>query len=256
MNPTPDPQPDVIDDFRGPELDAELWVAHYLPQWTTPDRSAARYDLTPNGLRLRIDADQPHWREEDAPMRVSNLQTATFSGPLGSQRGTHLHRPDGLEVRTVVPDRSLWAPAAGRVEVDALAAIAPGAMLAVWLVGVESDRPEDSGEICVFEIDAETVSTDGCRARIGVKAHHDPRLHTDMAEVDVLGDATVPRAWGVTWDAHRVRVDVDGVLLRTVEQVLDYPVQLMISLFEVAPVAEPGRYPLTADIRAVRGWGR
>ena len=74
-------EPAFEEDFSGPELDPGRWVAHYLPQWTTPERSAARFELTPGGLRLRIDADQPAWRVEDGGMRVSNLQTGTFSGP-------------------------------------------------------------------------------------------------------------------------------------------------------------------------------
>ena len=40
------------DDFDGPELDETRWVPHYLPQWTTPDRSAARYELHPGFVRL------------------------------------------------------------------------------------------------------------------------------------------------------------------------------------------------------------
>ncbi len=35
------------EDFDGSALDDSRWVPHYLPQWTTPDRSAARYDLRP-----------------------------------------------------------------------------------------------------------------------------------------------------------------------------------------------------------------
>ena len=56
----------LLASFSGAELDPRRWVAHYLPQWTTPDRSAARYELEPGVLRLRIDADQPEWRVEDA----------------------------------------------------------------------------------------------------------------------------------------------------------------------------------------------
>ncbi len=119
LGPMPDPPrraPDIEDDFTG-GLRPELWIPHYLPHWTTPDRSAARYDLTDQGIRLRIDRDQPDWRREDAPLRVSNLQTGNYSGARGSSRGTHRHREDGLVVRTPSPTRLLWAPASGRVDV-------------------------------------------------------------------------------------------------------------------------------------------
>src|SRR3712207_4763020 len=92
------------EDFAGPELDPGRWIAHYLPHWTTPERSAARYDLHPGMLRLRIDADQPAWRAEDGEMRVSNLQTGTFSGPAGSRIGQHRHRGD-LTVTSPQPTR-------------------------------------------------------------------------------------------------------------------------------------------------------
>ena len=111
FGPLPDPParaPDIEDDFAdGPRSD--LWIPHYLPHWTTPDRSAARFDTTSDGLRLRIDADQPDWRPEDAPLRVSNLQTGNYSGDPGSSRGTHRHREDELTVRTASPTQRLWA---------------------------------------------------------------------------------------------------------------------------------------------------
>jgi hypothetical protein len=63
------------DEFSGGGLDPDRWVDHYLPHWTTAERSAARYVLDGDGLRLLIEADQPAWRAEDGRMRVSNLQT-------------------------------------------------------------------------------------------------------------------------------------------------------------------------------------
>ena len=131
---------------------------------------------------MRIDVDQLDWRPEDAPLRVSNLQTGTFSGALGSTRGTHRHRADGLVVRTPTPTRLLWAPSAGRLDITVSATTDAGCMLAVWLVGTEHQSPQQAGEICVFEIDADGIGRDESRARCGVKAHDDPRLTTDMAE--------------------------------------------------------------------------
>src|SRR3954451_19695415 len=46
------------DDFTGDRLDSSRWIPHYLPHWTTEERSAARFDLGDNGLRLLIEADQ------------------------------------------------------------------------------------------------------------------------------------------------------------------------------------------------------
>lgn len=148
--------PDLEDDFSAP-LSSDLWVDHYLPHWTTPDRSAARYDLTGTGLRLRIERDQLDWRAEDAPLRVSNLQTGTFSGKAGSRRGTHRYREDGLTVRTPTATKLLWVPSAGRVDITVSASRDPGCMLAAWLVGTEHLSERHAGEVCVFEIDAYAI---------------------------------------------------------------------------------------------------
>ncbi len=246
----PDRVPDVEDDFSGPPR-ADLWVAHYLPHWTTPDRSAARYEVVPAGLDLRIEDDQPDWRAEDAPLRVSNLQSGTFSGDLGSRCGTHRHRPDGLVVRTPTPTRLLWAPSAGRVEITVSASRGQGCMVAAWLVGTEHQDAEHAGEICVFEIDAAAIGPTS-RARAGIKAHGDPLLVTDMAEVEIPLDASRPHTWAVIWGEGETVIGCEGVILRRVQQAPDYPLFMMLDLFETGP--RVGTYPKTATLHRLRGW--
>ena len=250
LTPTPSRSPDFTDDFQD-GLDAEKWIAHYLPQWTVPERSEARYRVVESGLELRIDSDQLDWREEDAPMRVSNLQTAVFSGAAGSTRGTHRHRPDGLEVRTAMPTRLLFAPSRGRIDLTVAASTDQGCMLAAWLVGTEHLSETDSGEICIFEIDADAVST-VTRARTGIKAHHDPRLMTDMAEVVLPFDASAPHTWTVIWGDGETTIGCEGRVLRRMPEAPDYPLMLLIDLFEVG--APSGAYPKTAVISEVRAW--
>jgi hypothetical protein len=241
------------EDFAGPGLDAGRWVDHYLPHWTTPDRSRARYDLPAGGgLRLRIDADQLDWRPEDAPLRVSHVQTAVFSGPAGSTRGTHRHRPDGLVVRTETPQRLLWAPRSGQVDVTVTAGRDRGCMLAVWLVGTEHLAADDSGEVCVFEIDADAVSASATRARVGIKAHHDPRLTDDMIEVVVPVGAGQAHTWSARWDAAGVVVSCEGEAVFTSPQVLDYPMQLMVDLWEIGPRDGADAYPKVALVHSIR----
>ena len=97
------------DAFTSKRLDTAHWIPHYLPHWTSPERSRARYDFVDGALRLRIDADQPAWREADSGLRVSNLQTGSWSGVLGSTLGQHRHVE---ELRVVSPqlDRRLYTP--------------------------------------------------------------------------------------------------------------------------------------------------
>ncbi len=250
-------QPTFADDFTGPTLDPGRWVDHYLPHWTTPERSAARYDLDADGLRLRIDADQPAWLPEDGHLRVSNLQTGTWSGPVGSLLGQHRDRP-WRRVRTAQSTRRPWTPTYGSVEVTASASPDPACMLGIWLVGFEADSPGHSGEICLAELFGDAVGPDGSVVRLGIKAHHDPHLVTDMTDVALPIDAKQAHTYAADWDGTGVQFLVDGAVVKEVDQHLDYPVQLMIDLFELPRGEErpPGEYPRTAHVRSVRGFAR
>jgi hypothetical protein len=246
----PSRAPVFVDDFsRG--VAPLKWVDHYLPHWTVPERSAARYATTSSGLELRIESDQLDWREEDAPLRVSNLQTAVFSGAVGSSRGTHRHRPDGLEVRTSTPQRLLFTPSEGRIDLTVAASTDQSCMLAAWLVGTEHLSDADSGEICIFEIDADAVAS-STRVRMGIKAHQDPRLTTDMAEITLSFDASALHTWTVIWGGGETTIGCEGRVLRRIPQAPDYPMMLLIDLFEIGPPA--GRYPKTALVSQVSAW--
>ncbi|WP_235493548.1 hypothetical protein [Leifsonia sp. Leaf336] len=199
---------------------------------------------------MRIDVDQPDWRVEDAPLRVSNLQTGVFSGPVGSPVGTHRHRVD-LDVRTETPRRLLFTPSRGRVEITVSASRDTNCMVAAWLVGTEHRSPAESGEICIFEIDAVAVGKTTV-VRTGVKAHHDPDLTTDMIDVTVPVDACSPHTWTVIWGDGETIIGCEGRALRRVAQAPDYPLFLMIDLFEIGPPG--GDYPKTATIHRVRAW--
>ncbi|WP_290808088.1 hypothetical protein [Herbiconiux sp.] len=252
----PTREPDVRDDFTSTTLRDDLWIGHYLPHWTTPERSLARYELTGEpGIRLLIEEDQPDWREEDAPLRVSNLQTGVFSGPVGSERGTQRHRLDGLTVRTETPERLLWAPSSGRIDLTVSASVDEGCMLAAWLVGAENLSALHSGEICLFEIDAAAIGRTQTRARCGIKAHGDDSLVTDMTEVAIPVNAAQPHTWSVIWGPEGMLIGCEGVVVTRSSQAPDYPMLLMLDLFEIGPRSTtPGAYPKAARIHSLRGW--
>ncbi len=242
--------------FEGPALSEERWLDHYLPQWTTPERSAARYDLTEEGLTLRIDVDQPAWRDEDGELRVSNLQTGSSSGPVGSEVGQHRHC-EGLTVRTPQPARRLYTPTGGLAEAELRAGTDPTCMLAFWLIGFE-ERPEDSGELCVAELFGDAVAGPRARVNVGIKAHHDPRLYDDMATVELDLDGTEWHRYSVAWSRDESSFYVDDQLVRSCPQGMSYPMQLMVDLFEFPTSADrdPAAYPKRGWVRSVRGWSR
>jgi hypothetical protein len=242
------------EDFQDAELDTGRWVAHYLPQWTTPERSAARFDLEPGLLRLRIDADQPAWRVEDGEMRVSNLQTGTSSGPLGSPIGPDRHRPD-VTVQTPQPVRPLYTPSSGLAEAVLRAHPDPSCMLAFWLVGF-AGVPEQSGELCVCELFGHRIGTHRSGVNIGVKAKQAQGLRDEVEEVVLDLDAYDWHTYSVAWTPERARFYVDDRLVRTVEQGLNYPQLLLVDLFEFPNGSErpPAAYPKIGEVAAVRGY--
>ena len=225
-------EPVFADDFTGPGLDEARWLPHYLPHWTTPDRSAARYRTGPGGLELRIEADQPAWRPEDAPLRVSNLQTGTFSGPLGSPR-RHAPPPPRPAGPDAAPDPAAVDAVVRGGRGDHGGDRGPGVPARVLARGPRGALAARLGR----DLRRRAVRARGragrLDVRLGVKAHHDPRLTTDMVDLRLDLDATEEHRYAAEWDARRVRFFVDDVLVRTVEQGLDYPLAVMVDLFEL-----------------------
>lgn len=249
----------VVDEsFAGSSLAADRWLPHYLPQWSTPERSAARYSLGPEGLALRIDHDQPAWSPEfDGELRVSNLQTGVRSGAIGSGEGQHPFRP-GLVVRTAQPERRLWLPHHGLIEVRLRPSTHPRALTALWLIGFEH-VPEQSGELCIVELFGRDIAVDGS-ARVGLGLHPfgDPALRDDFVQVEVAGDARDWRTYSVEWMPGAARFFIDDELVAEADQSPDYPLQLMLNLYELpdGTPRDPAEYPLEAGVQWVREWRR
>ncbi len=238
-----------FDDLTGVE---ERWIPHYLPQWSSRERSRARWRLGQDGLHLLIDADQEPWAPEwDGRIRVSNFQTGVRSGPIGSPDGQHRFRPD-LVVREEQPERWTWTPHLGRIEVRAAANPDPGTMVGLWLIGVERRR-EESGELCLLEIFGSEIGPERGLVGMGIHPFADPGLTDDFEKVEVSGDLTEMHDYAVEWERGRATFSVDGRVVKTSAQSPDYPMQLMLDVFEFEPDPD-GRYPKEFVVERVRGW--
>lgn len=234
---------DLDERFGEGVLDEKVWWPHYLPHWSSRERTAARYCIAPDALELFIDADTAPWSPEfDGDNRVSHVQTGQFAGVRGSAIGQHRFR-DGLVVREEQPERRLHLPRFGVIEVRMAAVRHPDAMVAFWPIGFE-DRPEDSGEICIAEIFGSEIDDEGGWVGVGIKRQHDPRLRDDFEKVRVEGDLTEMHDYAVEWTPDAVRFFIDHRWVKTVHQAIDYPVQLMLDLYEL-PRAD-GTRDLTA----------
>ncbi|SEG99491.1 Glycosyl hydrolases family 16 [Nonomuraea solani] len=238
------------DTFDGDHIDETKWIAHYLPQWTTPGRSAARHQVGGGLLRLRIEEDQPRWSPElEGGLRVSSLQTGVFSGPAGSSIGQHGRGSDAV-VRSPQRPVRLYTPHYGLIEMRARATDDPHSMVALWMIGFE-DSPERSAEICVAEIFGRDVGEDSARVGMGVHPFGDPRVTDDFTVETLPIDAREFHVYAADWSPGQVSFFVDGEHVRTVHQAPDYPMQLMLDIYEFEP---HGPYPKEFTVDYVRGY--
>jgi hypothetical protein len=234
--------------FPGTELDREVWFPHYLPHWSSRAEAAATYDVRDGELHLTIPSEQPLWCPglHEPPLRVSCVQT-------GSAPGQQPFR-EGLVVREEHPPFRGYLPRYARVEVRMRGVVDAGSMVAFWMSGIE-DRPEHSGEICVAEIFGDALGSGSAAVGMGIKGFGDPRLREEFEAPRLDLDVAGFHDYAVDWTPGALAFSVDGVVVRTLAQAPDYPVQLMIGVFDF-PDRAAGRAPGFVPelvVSAVRG---
>jgi Glycosyl hydrolases family 16 len=243
------------DDFDEGTLDRERWFPYYLPHWSRLERTAARFGLANSALRLFIADDQAPWCPEfDDGVKVSNLQTGHFSGPMGGQIGQHRFR-DGLTVRHALPELRLFLPRYCRLEMKARTRLNPWNLAALWLIGFE-DAPDRSGEITVFEAFGHNVAEEGARIGRGIKRIHDPNLYDDLDEGFLPIDIEAWHTYAMDWTPSGVDFLVDGEVVTSTTQSPDYSMQLMLNFYDL-----PDDRPRTAardawlEVDFIRAYG-
>ena len=218
--------------FDGDALDTDVWFPYYLPHWGSRSGSEATWAVDDEGLHLRIPADQPTWNPDlhAEPLRVSCLQSGSFAGPAGSGIGQQPFR-DGLVVREEQPTFWGYTPRYGHLEVTMRGVVTRRSMVAFWLSGIE-DLPERSGEICVAEIFGDAIHDGVTEVGMGVKAFRDPALRQQFATEPLAIDVADLHTYGVDWAPGSLAFSVDGRTVRRLDQSPDYPVQLMLGVFD------------------------
>jgi hypothetical protein len=229
---------DFLDHFAGADLDRSVWIPHYLPQWSSRAASAATYAVHDSCLHLTIPEHQALWCPDDhAPLRVSAVQSGVFSGPVGSSVG---QQPpwEGAVVREAQGAHWGWTPRHGLLEVRARMELSPRSMAAWWLVGLE-DEPDRCGELCVFEVFGDTVTSESAAVGMGVHAFRDPALTEDFAAPVLHLDVAQFHTYAVEWTTDRAVFLVDDEPVRTIPQAPAYPMQSMIAVFDFPDRAGP-----------------
>ena len=79
----------IDEQFAGPPLDPDIWVASYLPAWSSYAEAAATYEVTPSGLWLSIPPEQGLWCPDRhvPPLRVSAVQLELVRSGSRSAKG-------------------------------------------------------------------------------------------------------------------------------------------------------------------------
>jgi hypothetical protein len=239
------------DGFDRGALDPTRWLAAYLPQWSSRAQSAPRYAFEDGRLVLEIAEDQQPWCPRwDGATRVSSIQTGVHSGPVGSPIGQSRFRSDLVVTEAQEPAR-LYTPHHGRIETRATASADPETMVALWMIGFE-DEQERSGEICLCEIFGRDVGPGSTRVGMGIHPFGDPGLVDDFEQVKLAIDATEPHTYAAEWTAAGVDFLVDDRVVKRTAQSPDYPMQLMLGIYEFTPTT--GGYPKRFVVERVRGY--
>ena len=139
-----------------------------------------------------------------------------------------------------------YTPHYGHVDVRMRGVITARSMFAFWMSGIE-DLPQRSGEICVAEIFGEAVCDGHADVGIGVHRFRDPALVEEFSTDALAIDVAQFHTYGVDWRRGSLTFTVDGEVVRRLDQAPDYPMQLMIGVFDFpgratddeAPVAVP-----------------
>lgn len=243
------------EEFDGDQLDLDVWSPYYLPHWSSREQSAATYTVGGGELRLSIPPRQAVWCPDlhDEPLRVSCIQSGNWSGPAGSPLGPQPFK-DGLLVREEQTAHWGYTPHFGRVEIEMRGLITPGSMFALWLSGIE-DQPHRSGEICVAEIFGAGVADGVAQIGMGVHEFRDPSLREEFAAEPLRLDPAEFHTYAVDWRPGSLSFSVDGSRVRSLDQSPDYPMQLMIGVFDFPAKATEVDVAAVPEmvIRAVRG---
>ena len=228
----------------------------YLAHWSSRAKSAATWSIQDSELHLTIPPGQPLWCADlhEEPLRVSCIQSASFSGPAGSPMGPQPFR-DGLLVQEAQPTLWGYTPSKATSRYGCEPGIDAASMFAFWLAGIE-DRPERCGEICVAEVFGSSVHGGFAEVGMGIHRFRDPSLREAFSTLRLELDTTTDHDYAVDWFERGAIFSVDGRQVHRVGQSPDYPMQLMLGVFDFPANRTVGEASFMPELVVSRVRGR
>ncbi|HEX2622968.1 MAG TPA: glycoside hydrolase family 16 protein [Phototrophicaceae bacterium] len=104
--------------------------------------------------------------------------------------------------------------------------------VALWMIGYE-DSPEKSSEIAIFELLGSKTGIDSSRIRYGVHPWGDPDIKDEFYEDTFPIDAACYHIYALEWTPTHLDFFLDNVKIRTIHQSPAYPMQFMVSIYEL-----------------------
>jgi Glycosyl hydrolases family 16 len=244
-------------DFEELTLNTQNWIPYYLPQWSSREKSKPNYKIKNGQLFLQITDNQQPWCPEfNGEVKCSSIQTGVFAGELGSKIGQHEFFNPTCVVREEQKKEHTFLPKYGYIEIRAKALATKSNVVSLWMIGYE-DQPERSAELCVFEVKGWNVKENKAKIGFGIHKFNDPKLKEEFYEEDFELDATKFHVYAAEWADDKVDFFIDNQLIKTIHQSPDYPMQLMLGIYEV-PVNQKDKldlkYPKDFIIDYVRGY--
>lgn len=213
------------EEFNEPVLDPTKFSDSYLPHWTTVEQSLAHYDLRDGICSLRIDKDgQGPWWKDAGVQKVSSIQT-------GMRDGLH-HFWKTCSITEHHRAISNFETKYGYFELRARIPKDGGLHSAWWMIGTES-RPQEAGEIDIFEICGPDIGKDKSRVRVSVHPWQDERLSEQSLNYHVPCDLSEDfHTYGFEWTAEGMKFYFDGELIRQTKQSPNYKMMTLLGIYE------------------------
>jgi len=221
------------EEFVSPFLDLTKWLPYYLPHWSSRESSKPNYEVKDGKLILKITKNQKPWCPEfNGNVKCSSIQTGNYAGSLGSNIGQHKFFNLNAVVREQQLNEKKFVPQYGYFEMKAKFAATKTNVVALWMIGYE-DKPERSSELCIMEVKGWNIKDDSVKIGMGIHKFNDKNLNEDFTEHAYKMDVRKFHVYAAEWKPETINFYIDNVLVKTINQSPNYPMQFMLGIYEI-----------------------